>query len=174
MLHVGVVLAGGRSTRMGGGHKFLREIAGVTLLDRVIERLRPQVDLLVVSTAGNSSPLDSGLTIVTDVFADAGPLAGIHAAAAWAKRAVGADARIVTVPADTPFYSTGPGRPPAGCRVQRSCCDCRCRLGLRNTPCRRILAGRCGGRPRSVARRPGQPIHPKLLLHPRYRDHSFQ
>jgi molybdopterin-guanine dinucleotide biosynthesis protein A len=88
---------------MGGGHKFLHEVEGMTLLDRVVERLRPQVELLVVSVAGHPPRLDSALTLVLDVFADAGPLAGIHAAAAWAKLAVGPDTRIVTIPADTPF-----------------------------------------------------------------------
>lgn len=102
-MNYGLVLAGGRSTRMGGGHKFMREIAGSTIIEWVVERLRPQVDLLIVSTGAIAVPLDEGMTCVPDVVPDGGPLAGIHAAMTWAAAGLGPDARIVTVPADTPF-----------------------------------------------------------------------
>ena len=36
----GVILAGGLATRMGGGDKGLREVAGLPLLDRVIGGFR--------------------------------------------------------------------------------------------------------------------------------------
>ncbi|MEM9350414.1 MAG: NTP transferase domain-containing protein, partial [Pseudomonadota bacterium] len=42
-LPVGVILAGGQATRMGGGDKGLIELGGRTLLDRVIERIEGQV-----------------------------------------------------------------------------------------------------------------------------------
>lgn len=88
---------------MGGGHKFMREIAGSTILSWVIERLRPQVDRFVVSTGVIAVPVDGEVTCVPDVVQDGGPLAGIHAAVTWAAEAFGSDTRIVTVPADTPF-----------------------------------------------------------------------
>ncbi len=50
---VGVILAGGRAERMGGGDKGLREVGGKTILARVIERLRPQVDALVLNANGD-------------------------------------------------------------------------------------------------------------------------
>lgn len=103
MHYVGVVLAGGHSTRMGGGHKFMREIAGSTIFSWVVERLRPQVDLLVASTGTIDVLLDGELTCVQDVMPDGGPLAGIHAAMTWAAQTLGSDTRIVTVSADTPF-----------------------------------------------------------------------
>jgi len=40
-LTLGLVLAGGLARRMGGGDKALIEIGGVAILDRVLERLRP-------------------------------------------------------------------------------------------------------------------------------------
>ena len=40
---LGVILAGGRATRMGGGDKGLLEVGGQRLLSRVIERFAPQV-----------------------------------------------------------------------------------------------------------------------------------
>ncbi|MBN9317856.1 MAG: molybdenum cofactor guanylyltransferase [Devosia sp.] len=103
MHDVAVVLAGGRSTRMGGGHKFMREIGGSMVIEWVIERLRPQVDLLVVSTGTIAVPLDLDGTCVPDLVPDGGPLAGIHATLKWAAAAFAPDTRIVTVPADTPF-----------------------------------------------------------------------
>ena len=46
---IGLLLAGGRATRMGGGDKCLRLLAGRPLLAHVIERLGPQVSLLLVN-----------------------------------------------------------------------------------------------------------------------------
>lgn len=40
---LGVVLAGGQATRMGGGDKGLRHVAGKPLLTHVLNRLTPQV-----------------------------------------------------------------------------------------------------------------------------------
>ena len=41
---VGLLLAGGLSRRMGGGDKTLRLLGGRTILDHILERVRPQVD----------------------------------------------------------------------------------------------------------------------------------
>ena len=46
---VGVILAGGRSQRMGGGHKSLLSLGGDTLLEHVIKRTSPQVDRLILN-----------------------------------------------------------------------------------------------------------------------------
>ena len=50
---VGLLLAGGQSRRMGGGDKALHLLGGIPLLERVIERLRPQVDALVLNANGD-------------------------------------------------------------------------------------------------------------------------
>jgi molybdopterin-guanine dinucleotide biosynthesis protein A len=50
---VGLLLAGGQSRRMGGGDKALRLLAGQTLLDHVIARVRPQVAALVLNANGD-------------------------------------------------------------------------------------------------------------------------
>ena len=39
----GVLLAGGRAKRMGGGDKGLRALGGRTIMDYIVERVRPQV-----------------------------------------------------------------------------------------------------------------------------------
>jgi len=45
----GVLLAGGLARRMGGGDKPMRAIGGCTILERVITRLTPQCDGLILS-----------------------------------------------------------------------------------------------------------------------------
>ena len=49
----GVLLAGGRSSRMGGGDKGLLDIAGRPMLAHVIERLKPQVGPMVINANGD-------------------------------------------------------------------------------------------------------------------------
>ena len=49
----GVLLAGGLARRMGGGDKPMRTIAGRTILDRVIARLKPQCDGLILNANGD-------------------------------------------------------------------------------------------------------------------------
>ena len=49
----GVLLAGGLARRMGGGDKPMRGIAGRTILDRVIARLKPQCDGLILNANGD-------------------------------------------------------------------------------------------------------------------------
>ena len=50
---LGLILAGGLARRMGGGDKPLRLVGGRPILDRVIERLRPQVAGLVLNANGD-------------------------------------------------------------------------------------------------------------------------
>lgn len=100
----GVILAGGRATRMGGGDKGLKEVAGVRLLDRVIARLAPQCGPLAINANGDPARLaEFGLPVLPDSLPDhPGPLAGVLAGLDWAAgRGAGA---IVTVAADTPFF----------------------------------------------------------------------
>ena len=102
---VGVILAGGRAERMGGGDKGLREIGGKTILVRVIERVRPQVDALVLNANGDPARFAAfGLPVVPDSVPDfAGPLAGVLAGLDWAAANHPQAHYIVTVPADGPF-----------------------------------------------------------------------
>jgi molybdopterin-guanine dinucleotide biosynthesis protein A len=102
---VGILLAGGRSSRMGGGDKCLRLLGGKPILAHIIERLKPQVSDIVINANGDASRFASfGLPVVPDSVAGfAGPLAGIHAGLEWVK-ANRPDSRYgVTVATDTPF-----------------------------------------------------------------------
>jgi molybdopterin-guanine dinucleotide biosynthesis protein A len=44
---IGLLLAGGKSSRMGGGDKCLRLLAGRPIIARIVERLKPQVPGIV-------------------------------------------------------------------------------------------------------------------------------
>jgi len=101
---LGVILAGGQATRMGGGDKGLREVAGKPLLDHVIARLGPQVGGIALNANGDPARFAAyGLPVVADSMPDwPGPLAGVLAGMDWAA-AQGADS-VVSVAADTPFF----------------------------------------------------------------------
>ena len=102
----GVILAGGRATRMGGGDKGLRMVGGRRLIDHVIDRLAPQCGGLAINANGDPARLAGfGLPVLPDSLADhPRPLAGVLAGLDWAA-ALGATA-IVTAAADTPFFPT--------------------------------------------------------------------
>jgi molybdopterin-guanine dinucleotide biosynthesis protein A len=82
----GVLLAGGLARRMGGGDKPMRAIAGRTILERVIARLQPQCDGLILNANGDPARFAAfGLPVIPDGVADfPGPLAGILAGLDWA------------------------------------------------------------------------------------------
>ncbi|MDR3494623.1 MAG: molybdenum cofactor guanylyltransferase MobA [Ancalomicrobiaceae bacterium] len=102
---LGVILAGGQSRRMGGGDKCLSPLRGRTLLDHVVDRLKPQVGRLILNA--NGDPLrfrPFGLDVVTDSLpGQPGPLAGLLAGLRHAEAAGPAITHVLTVAADTPF-----------------------------------------------------------------------
>ena len=102
---VAVLLAGGLARRMGGGDKCLREVAGRPLLSRVIERILPQVDHVVLNANGDPERFSEfGLPVIADVVeGNAGPLAGILTGLDWAARHVTECEWVVSVPTDAPF-----------------------------------------------------------------------
>ena len=81
----GVILAGGQARRMGGADKALVDLAGRPLLAHALERFAPQVAPLILSANGDPARFAAfGLPVVADASPDqAGPLAGLAAAAAW-------------------------------------------------------------------------------------------
>jgi len=103
---LGVILAGGLARRMGGGDKGLLQLGGATILDRVIDRLRPQVGGLALNANGDPSRFaELGLPVIQDsIEGYAGPLAGVLAGLDWA---AGQGAmHIVTAAWDTPIFPT--------------------------------------------------------------------
>ena len=101
---LGVILAGGLATRMGGGDKGLLTIGGQSLLSHVIARLTPQVGGIALNANGDPERFaDLNLPVLPDTIEGfAGPLAGVLAGLDWAAEQ-GGDS-IVTAAADTPFF----------------------------------------------------------------------
>ena len=101
----GVLLAGGLARRMGGGDKPMRQIASRTILDRVIARLAPQCDGLIINANGDPARFASfGLPVVADGVADfPGPLAGILAALDWMAANRPEVSLVLSAAADCPF-----------------------------------------------------------------------
>lgn len=101
-----VLLAGGLSRRMGGGDKCLRSLAGHTLLERVVGRVRPQVAAIVLNANGDPGRFAAyGLRVIADpVSGNPGPLAGVLAGLEWAAASDPRLTHVATIAADTPFF----------------------------------------------------------------------
>ena len=102
---VGLLLAGGQSRRMGGGDKAMRLLGGIPVLDRVIGRLRPQVEVLVINANGDPARFARfALPVVADsVPGFTGPLAGVLAGLDWAVAHRPDCPYVVSVATDAPF-----------------------------------------------------------------------
>lgn len=99
----GLILAGGKGSRMGGVDKGLQGFRGRRLVDHVYERLVPQVGGIIINANQNHDEYRSfGVRVVSDAIAGfAGPLAGFHAGLSVSKRPF-----LVSVPCDSPFLPT--------------------------------------------------------------------
>ena len=99
----GIILAGGLSRRMGGGDKGLLMLGKTTIIERVIDKILPQVGSLAININGDISRFpDYKLPIIPDsIKGYLGPLSGILAGMEWAFK--NGNRYIATVAADTPF-----------------------------------------------------------------------
>ena len=80
-----VILAGGRATRMGGEDKGWVALAGRPLIDHVLERLRPQVDEVLINANRSQDRYQALAPVISDDNNDyLGPLAGMQAGLAAA------------------------------------------------------------------------------------------
>ena len=97
----GVVLAGGRGSRMGGVDKGLQNHLGMPLAMHALLRLQPQVGAMMINANRNLAAYESmGVPVWPDASADyAGPLAGMLVGLERCETAY-----LVTVPCDTPNF----------------------------------------------------------------------
>ena len=111
----GVLLAGGLARRMGGGDKPMRQIGGRTILARVIARLKPQCDGLILNANGDPARFAAfGLPVIADTVENfPGPLAGILAALDWAAANRPEVSWTLSSPPDCPFPAARSRRAPA-------------------------------------------------------------
>jgi molybdopterin-guanine dinucleotide biosynthesis protein A len=96
----GLILAGGKGSRMGGVDKGLQAFRGKRLVDHVYERFAPQVGGIIINANQNHDDYRSfGVRVVSDAIGGfAGPLAGLHAGLSVSKRPF-----LASVPCDSPF-----------------------------------------------------------------------
>ena len=99
----GLVLAGGRGSRMGGVDKGLQNHQGMPLALHAMLRLQPQVGEVMINANRNLSAYESmGAAVWPDALADyPGPLAGFLAGLEHCETPY-----LVTVPCDTPHFPT--------------------------------------------------------------------
>ncbi|HEY4265309.1 MAG TPA: molybdenum cofactor guanylyltransferase MobA [Micropepsaceae bacterium] len=101
-----MILAGGRSQRMGGVDKAFLTLGGETLIARTIARAKPQVGELLINANGDSERFAGfGLPVIPDAVGGfLGPVAGILAALEW-MRAKRSQARwLASFSCDCPFF----------------------------------------------------------------------
>jgi len=97
----GLILAGGRGTRMGGIDKGLQNYQGVPLALFTLLRLQPQVGHLMINANRNLGAYEAlGAPVWPDAVPDyAGPLAGMLAGLEHCETPY-----LVTLPCDTPGF----------------------------------------------------------------------
>ena len=97
----GLILAGGRGSRMGGVDKGLQNHLGVPLAMHALMRLSPQVGEVMVNANRNLGAYESmGAPVWPDTLADyAGPLAGFLTGLERCETPY-----LVTVPCDSPLF----------------------------------------------------------------------
>ena len=97
----GLILAGGRGSRMGGVDKGLQNHQGMPLALHALLRLQPQVGALMINANRNLAAYDSmGVPVWPDPLPDyPGPLGGLLAGLEHCETPY-----LVTVPCDTPHF----------------------------------------------------------------------
>jgi molybdopterin-guanine dinucleotide biosynthesis protein A len=93
----GVILAGGKSSRMGQ-NKALMSLGGKRLVDRVVEVMRSVFDALLMVTNTPEVYADLGVSMVPDVWPEKGSLGGVYSAIYHV-----ATPRCLVVACDMPF-----------------------------------------------------------------------
>jgi molybdopterin-guanine dinucleotide biosynthesis protein A len=98
---VGLVLAGGKSSRMGKDKAGVK-LGGKTLLELAVARLSPQVGDIAVSA--NTAVQTSAPVLPDPIAGHAGPLAGILAGLEWAGTLKPLPTQVAFFPVDAPFF----------------------------------------------------------------------
>ncbi len=98
----GLILAGGKSTRMGGRHKGDLFFQEQTFLERIIEELKKVVSTVWISYGDLIRREYPGCEIVQDEYPERGPIGGLHAGFKKSRSEL-----IFTAPAICPFCGRG-------------------------------------------------------------------
>lgn len=98
----GLILAGGRARRMGGQDKGLIFLAGISLIERCINALSPQVSQLFISANHNIAQYQKfSFPVLQDAATNKheGPLAGLQRALEMSP-----NMPVLVVPCDAPLF----------------------------------------------------------------------
>jgi len=100
-----VILAGGRSSRMGGGDKCLLPVAGRPLIAHILAALDSQTSDILINTNSDPGPfLNFGPPVLSDAIPGfQGPLAGLLTGMLWSRRCHPRNAYLLSVAGDVPF-----------------------------------------------------------------------
>ncbi|MEM9487811.1 MAG: molybdenum cofactor guanylyltransferase [Myxococcota bacterium] len=91
------IIAGGAARRLDNAVKPLIEVAGQTILDRILAVLRPRFTDIAIAANDPALGLGRGLPVLPDRTPGQGPLAGIRSALEWCPRS-----HLLVVPGDMP------------------------------------------------------------------------
>lgn len=104
---ISVIIAGGRSSRMGGVEKCLLPLKEKLILDRIIEKLSKQTDRIIINANGNKDRFAfTKLEVIEDITSNSeGPLIGIYSAMKYIYNRTEdkENTYIACVPSDSPF-----------------------------------------------------------------------
>lgn len=102
----GVILAGGKGSRMNFAQKPLLELGGKRIIDWIIQSASPQVQNLIINVNQPSDSYTSlGLPLVPDdCGSHAGPLAGILTAMSWCRINDPLCTHLACFPGDVPWF----------------------------------------------------------------------
>ena len=97
-----IILAGGKNLRLGR-NKALEIIEGKSILERVLDRLTPISDYIIIVTSWEQFdlPANEQVEVVADIYPEKGPLGGIYSGLMASKSSIN-----VVVACDMPFLNT--------------------------------------------------------------------
>lgn len=100
-----VILAGGRSSRMGGGDKCLLPLGGKPMIAHILDAVTPQAADILINTNSDPAPfLKYGQPVLPDAVPGfQGPLAGILTGMLWSRKRHSRQVHLLTVASDVPF-----------------------------------------------------------------------
>jgi len=103
---LGVVLAGGKSSRFGEDKNHIK-LGNKTLLEHVLYKINNKFpETLIVSNRPLKIQIPKKITIIEDCFENLGPLVGVLSSMKWIKENKKTFKWIATFPSDTPFFET--------------------------------------------------------------------
>lgn len=111
---IGLILAGGQSSRMGKQNKLLRPLNDTTLLAETVKRLQGFIETIIISTNSSADAVQHALSAIEpirdyplindELGGYQGPLAGIHSGMVWSLKNAPETTHLISIAADTPYF----------------------------------------------------------------------